>query len=63
MLVPGMMGRILGEYTTTLCGLFAAVGGGLTAVIVSTVVSASFHPIIDSGLSNAEYSWTKTFIS
>ena len=52
-LVPGMVGRFIGEYTTVECGyLFAAVGGGLTAVLASTVLS--YAPIIkiDTGLSD-----------
>ena len=53
-LVPGMMGEVLGEHTTVQCGyLFAAVGGGLMAVLVATVLTSATNPLIDTDLSNA----------
>ena len=53
-LVPAMMGRFLGENTTVQCGyLFAAVGGGLMAVLVATVLTSATYPLIDTNLSNA----------
>ena len=51
-LVPSVMGKFIGEYTTVQCGyLFAAVGGGLTALLVSTVLSSTTTPIVDTHLS------------
>ena len=44
--VPSMVGRFIGCYTTVECGyLFAAVGGGLTAVLASTVLSSATNSI------------------